>query len=207
MCFSATASFIASITLVTAGGLLIRRTKTKRHLLIAVIPCIFGLQQAAEGFVWLGLPDADFAARFFLFFAFIFWPAWIPLAMWTAETDPQKKQWIAFFGGIGVMVGLVYGSLIPITHAMNHGCSIQYFQVPEINNATTWVSEFGYLIAGVIPVFISSLKRLKFLGILSILSALITSLIVHYQSASLWCFFSAIITLGLFWALPKTNQN
>lgn len=53
MCFSAEASFGASIALLTIGTLAIRKNKDLNMRLFSCIPILFGIQQFFEGVVWL----------------------------------------------------------------------------------------------------------------------------------------------------------
>lgn len=49
MCFSATASFIASTTLCVIGVATLKNTKASDEVPFAMIPFIFGIQQLIEG--------------------------------------------------------------------------------------------------------------------------------------------------------------
>ena len=55
MCFSAEVSFVAAASLVPAGGLAVRKAwQTDRsYVPFAILPVLFGLQQLAEGMVWV----------------------------------------------------------------------------------------------------------------------------------------------------------
>jgi hypothetical protein len=57
MSFSTPVSFAASALLLPAGfyGLRVASQNNPRYLPFAVIPVAFGVQQACEGLVWLGL--------------------------------------------------------------------------------------------------------------------------------------------------------
>jgi hypothetical protein len=55
MCFSATANFVGSAALGTAGVVTLTKVKHRRELLFAALPLLFALHQFIEGFVWLGL--------------------------------------------------------------------------------------------------------------------------------------------------------
>ena len=57
MCFSAVASFSASAVLLPVGAYCVARAAAERWTLLplALVPIAFGVQQFAEGFVWLGL--------------------------------------------------------------------------------------------------------------------------------------------------------
>src|SRR6516162_9297541 len=87
MCFSATASFGASIALTAIGVASVSKIQMRSQILFASIPILFAMQQLTEGFLWLtfthpGHPVAqNFATYSFLFIAQIIWPTWVPLSI------------------------------------------------------------------------------------------------------------------------------
>src|SRR5688500_15769739 len=85
MRFSAEASFAASGVLLLSGAYCLRTVLPRRPACapLALIPVIFGAQQAAEGLVWVGVAREDpglvqRAAVAYLCVAVCFWPFWIP---------------------------------------------------------------------------------------------------------------------------------
>lgn len=76
MCFSATASFVASGGLVVVGIETLRLANKKQRV-VAAIPLIFAVHQGLEGVQWLALDDGDVntcAAYGFISIALILWP-------------------------------------------------------------------------------------------------------------------------------------
>ena len=76
MCFSATASFVAGSALLAAGAVYLKKqsvgeTGFSRQHYLALIPCLFGLQQLLEGIVWLGVQE-QVPASFMMFAAYGF---------------------------------------------------------------------------------------------------------------------------------------
>src|SRR5882757_8765544 len=111
MCFSATASFVASGALALIGGATVRAAPSKRFVPLAAIPLLFAAQQACEGALWLVLDRAPFhvggtpLARAFLFFALFVWPAWVPLALFLVERQPEKRRVLGAFAIGGALLG------------------------------------------------------------------------------------------------------
>lgn len=60
MCFLATASFSAGIVLTVIGVASIKKSNHKSQLLFASNPFFFGLQQFAEGILWLTIPRGNY---------------------------------------------------------------------------------------------------------------------------------------------------
>ena len=59
MCFSAGASFTAGVVLSAVGVANHRKAKKPSQRLLALIPFLFGLQQVAEGVLWVTLRSSD----------------------------------------------------------------------------------------------------------------------------------------------------
>ena len=55
MCFSASASFVAGVTLSAAGVATLKQAKRKTEIPFALMPLLFGIQQITEGVIWLTL--------------------------------------------------------------------------------------------------------------------------------------------------------
>lgn len=63
------------------------------------MPALYGVQQVAEGFVWLGLEAGDparvwAAAQLYLFFALSFWPFWNAYSAAVGERSPTRRRWL-----------------------------------------------------------------------------------------------------------------
>lgn len=201
MCFSVGASFTAGALLSVVGLLSLHKTSQK-HLFFGAIPCLFGIQQIAEGFVWF---SNSFAAAFvFLFFALVVWPIWVPLSVHIAEKNKKRKQ----ISGALLALGIVFSSVFTAALIANGviaqvaGCSIIY-SVPSFFPGTP--SLWGlllYVCATVLPFFVFSLPGSSFIGFLLIFSAVISWLIWYAYFTSIWCFFAAIISIFVLIYLP-----
>lgn len=204
MCFSAPASFTAGAALIVAGGYLVAKVKERRFLALALIPCFFALQQAAEGFLWLGIAkEQPLFKNIFLFFAYPFWPLWIPFALWIAEKVADRKQLIAIGGGIGIVVATVLAMIIPDVSVLPYRFSIQYlFQNDQLSQFDR-LALFFYACATVIPFFLSTIKKIWVLGLFIAFAGVVIDLIDRLFFVSMWCFFAAIISLGLILILPR----
>ncbi len=115
MCFSAPASFAVSALLLPTGfyGLRLASQHNPRYLPLATIPIAFGVQQACEGWVWLGMEVASstqvrLGAFGFLAFAYWFWLFWAPWSVAIAEVNPivPRVGWSLGFLGFG------YGAML-----------------------------------------------------------------------------------------------
>ena len=112
MCFSANASFTAGAVLTIIGVASVIKAPHRSQLLFAAIPLLFGVQQLAEGVLWLTLPNPDQVntqkvfTYIFLFFAQVVWPVWVPIAFLLLEKNTNRRKGQKILVAAGVVVGL-----------------------------------------------------------------------------------------------------
>jgi hypothetical protein len=205
MCFSAQASFIASGGLIVLGGASLAIAK-KEDKILAAIPFIFGIQQGFEGIQWLSLNHGNaslFAGYAFLFFALIVWPIYIPSSVFMID---KKKRWVLrWFVAVGIAVALYFLGL-SLTQTLlitkRNACINYSFGFPFEDLAIT-----AYLVAVLEPLFISSIKMLRWFGIIVAASAVIAWLFFIFAFTSVWCFFAAAISSLFFGSIIARNKK
>lgn len=201
MCFSAEASFIASGVLIATSAYTIKRTldsKDHSFMLMALIPLLFGVQQLSEGLVWLFLgKNANFdqvLSYIFLFFAFFLWPVWVPLSLGVFD-HPRKKFFYAM-----AFLGLIYGCILygsPFFYKTSFHLQVCKHSIcyqihhPLFNK---WGVSF-YFIFTILPFLVAKSVRIKVLGTCIGISAIITAIFYLKAFTSVWCFFSAAISI------------
>jgi len=202
MCFSAPVSFTASVVLGAVGIGLLARIKELRLVPLALIPLFFAMQQLAEGFVWLGVPEVSTSKNIYLFFAYVFWPIWIPFSLYFAEKNAVRRQLLAICLGMGLVVGgaLMLGISEAIAIEYNHTI---HYQTNGIYNPYYMISLVFFTLAGLLPFFISSLTKMWGVGLLITLAGIVTFTVDRFCFFSLWCFWSAIVSMSLFLVLPQ----
>ena len=215
MCFSAEASFGASAVLGAVGVVCLRKVSNPKQYLFAAIPVFFALQQFSEGFVWLSLIDPDWSgfrkipAYFFLIFALLVWPVWLPLSLWFIETRPKIKKLLSAAVGFGLLFALILGFFL-----FNHSVS------PEIKShhihyalgfsgGLVQSASLLYFIPTIIPPFLSILKRVWVLGLFLLVSYLVSKFYFADAIVSVWCLIAAFISFIVLWALfeMKDQEN
>src|SRR5690606_17070510 len=111
MCFSASSSFGAGIVLTVVGVASIKKAHHPSQVPFASIPLLFGVQQIAEGVLWLTLQNhyytdiQDIAKYTYLFFAQVLWPIWVPIAIMLLEKRATRKRIQKVLVAAGVVVG------------------------------------------------------------------------------------------------------
>jgi hypothetical protein len=207
MCFSPEASFTAGGVLLIAGGFAVAESKFTNKLPFAVIPILFAAQQISEGFVWLGLQHSQYepwlraATIFFLVFAQVVWPFWVPFSIWFLEKKPAPKKILA---AISILGGLVSAYLLycifrfPVTASTD--CLHIYYNLDFPASISTIVS-ICYLIAITVPPFVSKARKTSLLGVILLVSLLISELFYTKSLISVWCFFAATLSVVVVYVL------
>lgn len=213
MCFSATASFIAGGALIATGGSAIKICQNKKHIPFASIPLLFGIQQVSEGFLWLALEKQQYShwemnsTYFFLFFAQILWPFWVPFSIRLMEISPHIKQRLNFILWIGIIASTYLGYCL-----LNHNpkASISGNHIRYDLNFTfyfVWYSGLFYFIPTVIPALISSVKNIKYLGLVILISFVISKLFYDEHLISIWCYFAAILSIIVYLIIKRAQPS
>jgi hypothetical protein len=218
MCFSAAASFGAGAVLLPAGGFCVARAvrQAPRLLPLALTPLAFAGQQAAEGFVWLGLRSGDTAlatraGAVFLFFALAFWPFWLQFGLLLPESRRPARAFLAVLTVLSLVwlwlfapVALEPGRWMAVEvvhHSISYGLSdLPAFQfVPRL----VWrIVYLGFIVAPLLvarpDVTVAGGGLLRVLGGVVIVAVFAVSALAYwYAFTSVWCFFAALASLLL----------
>ncbi len=209
MCFSAEASFTAALLLGTAGGLSLKRSNSLPQYFLAGIPLLFAFQQFSEGLIWLhlkkGFGDHELfinAERAFLTFAFFIWPIWIPLTFALLE----KVLWRKSLLFINLYFGLAL-SILNLTYAIREDINVKviHYSLQYLGHIPS--QEILYPLIVMFPLFLSSLKKVWLYGLLVITSFVLADYFYRTTFASVWCFFSAIVSLFVYKILIDNSKE
>lgn len=218
MCFSAPVSFAASALLLPAGlySLRLASQHHPRYLPLAAIPIAFGIQQACEGLVWLGMEVAsskavNFGTFGFLAFAYWFWLFWAPWSVAIAEANPIMQR---ISGSLGV-IGLIYGALLYLPLVFQPDWLVVQVFHHSIEYDTRlifdlWfpqeVDRLIYALIILIPFLLASSRALKGFGATIALSAIASHWFLYQVFVSVWCFFAAILSLLIVLICQSSSQ-
>lgn len=204
MCFSASASFTSGVVLTVIGIASLKKIQHPSTQLFASIPLLFGVQQIAEGILWITIPHPDYRnmqnvfTYLFLFFAQILWPFWVPLSILIHEKNDKNKKILKVFLAAGIMVS-VYLSCCLLSfnvEAKIEGRHIKYIQdYPSIFRGYGTIL---YAVATVAPAFFSSIKKIWIFGVAIVISYVVSAIFYEHYVLSVWCFFLAIISLSIY---------
>lgn len=213
MCFSPQASFGAAAVLTTIGVFTVKQVQEKRQLPFAIIPFLFAVQQFSEGVLWLTLgKPGEYqwqtgSAYFFLAFAQVVWPLWVPIAIAAVETNRLRKKIMISIAAIGILFSamLCYG-LVFYHSYVNLDCyHIRYLlQFPDYMSK---ISIIAYPLCTIVPGLVSSFKRMRIMGILLALSLISVELIYTRVVISVWCFFAALLSVYVYFIIRGMRKT
>lgn len=214
MCFSAETSFASAVVLVPAGLFCLRQAivKAPRYFLLALTPTLFGIQQAAEGFVWLGLttdhpPFIRWAAPVFLLFALGFWPTWASVTVLMIESRPALLRVLAMVAALSsgwfwiwcwpLVIDPSQAVAVEVVH---HSLRYEYGDMGWLSAPSRFGVRCLYLATVSVPFMVMSDRRrlLVVIGLGSSSAALAVWLFEHAYT-SIWCFFVAVLSVYLVW--------
>lgn len=207
MCYSATASFVASGLIGSIGVATLRHVREPRALLFAAVPLLFALHQFSEGLVWLGLDGRigkvalDHASFLFMLYAQGILPLLMPLAVLLMEPPGWRRRAITTLTLVGALVcgWMIYGLIF-----FESQCFVEQYSIAYRNPLTGnfWVSLL-YILATCGALLLSTHRVIKWYGLLNIIGLTITQAIKEAAFASVWCFYAAGLSILIYWQFRR----
>lgn len=216
MCFSATASFGAAVILGAVGVMTVRKTRTKPQLFFASIPLIFAVQQCTEGLLWLSFDHAvlapwqDLITYIYLVFAMAVWPFWIPFSIWMVEKDYRRKKLIRGFVWLGSAVTIGVGAILvlhPVRTIAGHHHLHYEFAIPAVIKRLIMAFTVLYILATIVTPFLSGIKKMRWLGIVFLVSYFFAVIFFNGFVISVWCFFAAMLSFVVLWIMNDLRRS
>jgi general stress protein CsbA len=196
MCFSAVSSISAGVALSGVGVLTLKKARSTN----------------TEGVLWIALlnpvySDLQVVATYnFLFFAQLLWPVWVPLGVLFMDPKHDRGIAIKIMLGIGVMVSLYLGYCLlnfPVKAVAAAGHIAYEQDYPAVFGRSV---SYLYFLATVIPLFASRVAWMWLMGAAVTISLLISAILYTDYVISVWCFFSAVISMIVLLIIVKQNQ-
>jgi hypothetical protein len=209
MCFSPEVSFASAGVLVGLGcsGLYLAQYRPG-YWAFALIPVGFGLQQLAEGVVWLGVRQQNESlmragAAAFLFFALGVWPTWFAVAAALAEPGRVRRRLLWCFAlATTVWLWVVYLPALTgppaglSSSVVQHSIHYRYGDEYLLNETARVPVTVLYSLCIIVPLLLMSRWRTLLLPIvLGTGSVVFSAWIFAYAYMSVWCFFAALLSV------------
>lgn len=214
MCLSAPVSLTAAALLIPAGGVTMAHVWRRRrsYLGLAALPLLLGLQQLAEGLIWIAGDHADLAgvrlySLIYMFFAWIGWPVWIPVSVYFLEPLRRRTPYLVFaiagamLGGVQYLPYLTHDGWLQ-TRLLPHAIRYSDTEILDavIGRPLTYLTYVTILIA---PLVLASDRRVKVFGALVALALAVTVGFFQWAYISVFCFGGAVVSAYLLWALRR----
>ena len=129
---------------------------------------------------------------FYSFFSHVFWPIFIPFAIWMLEPNPPRRKLILYFQVTGLIVGfyLLYSLIKFSILSKVLGTHIAY-EAPHFYIVAVMAL---YLLSTCVSCMISSSRIVQIFGVLSFVTFIAAYFIHAATFVSVWCFFVAILS-------------
>ena len=152
---------------------------------------------------------SHFSVYVFLTFAQIIWPVWTPFSVLLLEKDRARTRMLTIMIlGLSVSFYLWYCLFVYEVSAEIRAGHIRY--ILKFPMALVWISSVLYFIPMVISLFVSSIRRMPYLGVAILISFIFTKILFEDYLISVWCFFAAILSfviLGITFEFSKPNNQ
>lgn len=205
MCFSTTASFASFSILTVVGVAGLKYVKQPAQRFFAAIPFLFATQQLIEGFVWIGILNntvwKSIPIHLFIFFAQVVWAFWVPFAILKMESQTKRIRimkgclWVGIFLAVYISFCLLFYETTAFITSFHVNYKLyfphQYYPILGLL----------YLLPIIVPPLSSSVPEIRIIGVLLLVSFIITKLIFEDEVISVWCFFAALISSIVYWVL------
>lgn len=209
MCFSATASFVASGVIGSIGVATLRHVREPRALLFAAVPLLFSIHQFTEGFVWLGLkgrigPVAlDHVTFLFMLYAQGILPLLMPLAVLLMEPPGWRRKAIMALTILGALVcaWMIHGLIFFESQCLIEQNSIAYRNPVTGNYAMSLL----YILATCGALILSTHRVVRGYGVLNVIGLTIAQIVKAFAFASVWCFYAATLSVVIYWQFRRRN--
>ncbi|MFT3810995.1 MAG: hypothetical protein QM698_13835 [Micropepsaceae bacterium] len=218
MCFSATASLIAGGVLSAAGIGALAVTRERRAAPFAAVPLLFGVQQVAEGVLWLAASGGDVALQAcasatFLSFAQVIWPLYAPLAVLALEPRGWRRHamWACFACGVIVAAAMLHGLVSGHVPGVPEGGHIRY-TLPYYNSfrdaGLLEVLLALYVAATCVSLMLSRERLVQAFGAVVFVALCGTAFAYEAWLFSVWCFFAACLSaIVVLWAIRRARTS
>jgi hypothetical protein len=212
MCFSAGASFASGVVISAIGIASVKEVHHPSQRVFAVIPLLFGIQQLAEGCLWLALSGTDFvivkkiSTYVFLITAQVLWSWVIPLSVLLMEKEPRRRKILQGMLVIGVGLSIYYAFFLFFHKVTSRILDCHILYTTESPESLALMTFILYLAVTVAPFFVSSIRRMYLLGTIMALSCLVAAVLYKLYLTSVWCFFAAIISIFIYLILKESKK-
>ena len=215
MCFSPQADVAGGLLIGAIGVYAVRHIRQRREFIaLAWIPVLLGAHQFIEALVWLWLQGhvprgiGHAALWAYLLIAFVVLPVCIPLAVIALEPTRRRKQMMAPFAVLGIVIA------VTLFTAMVRGpVSVKlasYHLSYGIRLSDGFLIVALYVVAVCGPLLVSGYRNFALFGVVNLVAVIVIARLTISGFASVWCGWAAVtsaaITLHCRFAQPHPQR-
>jgi len=215
VCFSPQADIVGGLVICAIGVDAVRHVRQRRDFLaLAWIPLLLGAHQFIEALVWLWLQGhvprgiGHIALWAYLLIAFVVLPVFVPLAVIALEPTRRRKQMMAPFALIGLVVaGVLFAAMVrgPVGVRL-----APYHLAYSIRLPDGLLVVVFYVVAVCGPLLVSGYRHVAIFGIVNLIAVIVIARLTVSGFASVWCGWAALssaaITLHCRLAKPHPHR-
>ncbi len=211
MCFSPEISFAAGGIISIIGIFTLYKARAHKGLLFAFIPLLFASQQFVEGMLWLNLlENGSTQQRYWLTnifndYAFIVWPIVAPLSIFMLEEDKDRRNILKVIIVMGMATAFYAIKVLRssgITPEIINHCIKYIYPAPQPIYAKYW-----YIAVTCLPFFLSTQTRIRWLGLVNIITFVVAYYTYNLAYISVWCFFAAVTSGLIYFYFRKVAKD
>lgn len=200
MCFDPKVDVVVGVATSVIAASTLKRTKNPQVLPLATIPAVFAIHLFSSAIVWLGLQgevprgSLEVAKFSYLCIAFVFWPTYIPLALFLIEPESRRRIALSALIAVGIWVSISYLQAILNGHgvAMLERLYVDF----HVNNVSAVIGGL-YFVTTCGSALISSNQRIFIWGIANLVIVLFLVAGRNHGLPSLWCFWAATTSIWI----------
>ncbi|MFJ6722775.1 MULTISPECIES: DUF6629 family protein [unclassified Streptomyces] len=194
MCWSATADLTAGTVITAVGAVCVLRVRRTRDLSLAALPLLLGAHQLVEAAVWAPGGGGGAAATAWAVIALPLLPVWVPPGvLLAAGPGAPPRLWGPVAAGLATAGYLAYCLAAGTVSARIRGHTVGYgVDVPYPAPVLA-----GYLFATLGALLLTDDRRLRRLGAVLAVGALVCAGLWRLEFASTWCAFAAVASVLL----------
>ena len=209
MCFAPEVDLVAATVVAVAGIDAWCHNESPRTAPLAALPTLFAGHTLASAFVWWGLDGtvppsvADAATTYFMVFAFVVLPIYVPLAILLIEQDPWRRLALLGLAAAGTVSAVDSAAALAQGRGAAEACG------PAINYTiagSAYYSGMLYILATCGALLLSSRPVLVAWGVLNGIVVVALGQWAQAGLPSLWCFWAAITSFFVAWCLRRDQR-
>jgi len=202
VCFSPQADIVGGLVICAIGVDAVRHVRQRRDFLaLAWIPLLLGAHQFIEALVWLWLQGhvprgiGHVALWAYLLIAFVVLPVFVPLAVIALEPTRRRKQMMAPFALIGLVVaGVLFAAMVrgPVGVRL-----APYHLAYSIRLPDGLLVVVFYVVAVCGPLLASGYRHVAIFGIVNLIAVIVIARLTVSGFASVWCGWAALSSAAI----------